>query len=39
MLVESDGQGPQDPDGLIDQHLPAGTYFLAVQVTSGAGDV
>ena len=38
VLVESDGQGPQNPDDLIDQHLPAGTYFLVIQVTSGAGE-
>jgi hypothetical protein len=38
VLVASDGQSPQNPDDLIDLHLPAGTYFLAVQATSGAGE-
>ena len=38
MLVASDGQGPGNPDDLIDQHLPAGTYYLTVEVISGTGD-
>ena len=38
VLVESDGISPTDPDDQIDQHLPAGTYFLQVVTTGGAGD-
>src|SRR5262249_7625387 len=37
-LVASDGLSPTNPDGQIDQHLPAGTYFLRTQSTGGMGD-
>jgi len=37
VLVQSDGLSPSDGDDVIDQHLPAGTYFLQVEGTSGAG--
>ena len=33
VLVESDGLSPANPDGQIDQHLSAGTYFLRTQST------
>ena len=34
----SDGPSPATPDGQIDQHLAAGTYFLRMQSTGGAGN-
>ena len=37
VLVQSDGLSASDPEDAIDEHLPAGTYFLEVQ-SSGAGD-
>ena len=37
VLVQSDGLSPGDPEDRIDQHLPAGTYFLEVERTEGAG--
>ena len=37
-LVVSDGPSPATPDGQIDQHLAAGTYFLRIQSTGGAGN-
>ena len=37
VLVQSDGISPANPDGQIDEHLPAGTYFLEVVTTGGAG--
>ena len=37
MLVQSDGLSPSDRDDVIDQHLPAGTYFLQVEGIGGAG--
>jgi hypothetical protein len=37
-LVESDGLSPTNPDDVIDQHLPAGTYLLKVASTDGAGE-
>ena len=38
VLVESDGISPTNPDDQIDQHLPAGTYFLQVVTTGSAGE-
>jgi hypothetical protein len=38
LLVQSDGASSSSQDALIDQHLPAGTYFLTVASTGGAGD-
>ena len=38
LIVASDGLSPNNPDDLIDQHLTAGTYFLEVERTVGAGD-
>jgi hypothetical protein len=38
LLMQSDGISPGNPDDRIDLHLPAGTYFLEVESTSGAGD-
>ena len=37
VLVQSDGLSPSDGDDVIDQHLPAGTYFLQVEGINGAG--
>jgi parallel beta-helix repeat protein len=37
VLVQSDGQGPGNLDALIDQHVPAGTYVLAVTIEAGVG--
>ncbi|MBL8793888.1 MAG: PPC domain-containing protein, partial [Planctomycetia bacterium] len=31
LLVQSDGQAPNNATDLIRQHLPAGTYFITVQ--------
>ena len=39
VLVESDGLSPTNPDGQVDLHLAAGTYFLRTQSTGGAGDL
>ncbi len=38
VLVQSDGQGTGDIGGLIDQHLPAGNYYLEVEITAGSGE-
>ena len=38
VLVESDGISPTNPDDEIDEHLPAGTYFLQVGATGSAGE-
>ncbi|MFI5454073.1 MAG: FG-GAP-like repeat-containing protein [Isosphaerales bacterium] len=38
VLDESDGQGTGTLGDQIDQHLPAGTYFLMVEISGGAGD-
>jgi hypothetical protein len=38
VLVQSDGLSPADPNGQIDQHLPAGTYLLKLPSTGGAGE-
>ena len=38
VLVQSDGISPTNPDDQIDQHLPAGTYFLQVVTTGVAGE-
>jgi hypothetical protein len=37
-LVESDGLSLTSSDNVIDQHLSAGTYFLNVAGSGGAGD-
>jgi hypothetical protein len=37
-LVESDGISSTDPNGQIDQHIPAGTYFLEVVTSGSTGD-
>ena len=39
VLVQSDGLSPSNPDGQIDEHLPAGTYYIEVDDTSGVGDM
>ena len=38
VLVESDGISPTNPDDQIDEHLPAGTYFLQVVTTGSARE-
>ncbi len=38
MIVESDGPGPADTGGRIDQVLEAGNYFLKVAVIKGSGE-
>ncbi len=38
MVVQSDGQAPRGTGPLIDQHLPAGTYELTVEIIAGAGN-
>jgi hypothetical protein len=38
VLVESDGLSTANPDGRIDQHLAAGTYFLRTE-SAGSGDL
>jgi hypothetical protein len=35
VLVQSDGQSPGDPGGLLRQHLAPGTYFLRVEGRGG----
>ena len=37
-LVESDGLSSTDPDAVIDENIPAGTYFLEVQSTVAQGN-
>ncbi len=37
VLVESDGLSSTDPDDVIDEDIPAGTYVLEVQGTGGEG--
>ena len=36
VLVQSDGVSSNGPPDAIDEHLPAGTYFLQVAATGGA---
>jgi hypothetical protein len=38
LMIQSDGASSSNPDDLIAQHLAAGTYFLEVVSTAGAGD-
>ncbi len=38
LLVQSDGIAPGDPDDQIFEHLPAGTYYIAVDSTGQAGS-
>jgi hypothetical protein len=39
VLVESYGLSPANRDGLIDQHLAAGTYFLRMESSGSAGEL
>ena len=36
-LMQSDGLSPDNPDDLIDLHVPAGTDYLEVESLGGAG--
>ena len=36
-IVRSDAISSSSPDDLIDEHLPAGTFFLQVETVSGPG--
>ena len=37
VLIQSNGLSPSDPDGSIDEYLPAGDYTLVIQLAPGAG--
>ena len=37
VLMQSDGQSPDNPDDQIDLHVPAGTDYLEVENLGGAG--
>jgi hypothetical protein len=38
LLVQSDGISPDNREDRIEQHLPAGTYYLKVEGLGGASD-
>ena len=38
LMLQSDGLSPDNPDDLIDLHVPAGTVYLDVEDLGGAGS-
>ena len=38
LLIQSDGRSRDDPDDLVDLHVPAGTVYLVVEGQGGAGS-